>query len=173
MKEKKGFVLNVGTASILLILLVFVLAIFSVLSIQASNNEWNLAEKTGDAVQEYYEADKEAEYMLCCVDAMLHSTSIDRLEDELKKIEEKKGKKLKNLSNVQLELVKDASFSENEQEIGTLTYMIEEQEKSNLEVELAILGNRNYKIKKWKIVREAWEQDEFEEGAELWDGMTE
>lgn len=173
MKENKGFVLNVGTASILLILLVFVLSVFSVLSIQASNHEWKLAEKTGDAVQDYYEADKKAEYMLCRVDAVLHSTSIERLESELKKIEETKEKSLKGLSNVNLELVKGALFSEKEKEIGTITYSIEEQENSSLEVELTIFANRNYEIKKWKIVREAWEQDDFEEGAELWDGMTE
>ena len=42
-----------------------------------------------------------------------------------------------------------------------------------MEVELTIFANRNYKIKKWKTVRESWEQNDFEEGAELWDGMTE
>ena len=72
-----------------------------------------------------------------------------------------------------LELDKEADFSEKEKEIGTLTYSIEEQKNSSLEVELTIFSDKKYKIKKWKTVREAWEQDDFEEGAELWDGMTE
>lgn len=173
MKENKGFVLNVGTASILLILLVFVLSVFSVLSIQASNSEWKLAQKTGDSVQKYYNADQKAEYMLYRVDVILHSTGIEQLEDELKNIAEKEEKALKGLKTVNLELVKGASFSQEEKEIGTLTYSIEEEEKSSLEVELTIFANRNYKIKKWKTVRESWEQNDFEEGAELWDGMTE
>lgn len=173
MKENKGIVLNVGTASILLILLVFVMSVFSVLSIQASNNEWKLAQKTGCAVQSYYAADQKAEYMLCCVENILQNTSIEQLEDELKKIGETKEEPLNGMDNINLELVKDADFSGKGQKIGTLTYSIKEQEKSNLEVELTILANRKYEIEKWKIVREAWEQDEFEEGAELWDGMTE
>lgn len=173
MKEKKGFVLNVGTASILLIVLVFALSIFSVLSIQASNNEWKLAQKTGDAVQKYYKADQQAEYMLYLVEVVLHSTNIEQLENGIKNIEKTKGKSLKGLNNVNLELDKEADFSEKEKEIGTLTYSIEEQKNSSLEVELTIFSNKKYKIKKWKTVREAWEQDDFEEGAELWDGMTE
>ena len=47
MKERKGLVFNVGTPSILVILLVFVLCVFALMSIQASNNEKKLADKTG------------------------------------------------------------------------------------------------------------------------------
>lgn len=173
MKENKGFVLNVGTASILLVLLVFVLSVFAVLSIQASNGEWKLAQKTGKAVQDYYEADQKAEYMLCRVDTILHSTSIEQLEEVLKNIEVTEEKSLKGLEHISLELNEGASFSETDQKIGTLTYSIVEQENSSLEVELTILANRNYEIKKWKTVRKAWELNDFEEGAELWDGMTE
>ena len=46
MKERKGLLLSVGTPSILLVLLVFVLSVFALLSIRASANEQKLADKT-------------------------------------------------------------------------------------------------------------------------------
>lgn len=60
MEEKKGFSINVGASSIILILLVLSLSIFAALSIKASNNEYKLALKTAQSVQEYYEADAKA-----------------------------------------------------------------------------------------------------------------
>lgn len=60
MEEKKGLSINVGASSIILILLVLSLSIFAALSIKASNNEYKLAGKTAQSVQEYYEADARA-----------------------------------------------------------------------------------------------------------------
>lgn len=60
MEDKKGFSINVGASSIILILLVLSLSIFAALSIKASNNEYKLALKTAQSVQEYYEADAKA-----------------------------------------------------------------------------------------------------------------
>ena len=70
MEEKKGFVFNIGTPSILVILLTFVLCTFALFSIRASNSVRKLADKTGDAVQEYYLADQKAVHALAYVDSV-------------------------------------------------------------------------------------------------------
>lgn len=60
MNKGKGLHLNIGAASIILIMLVFALCTFAALSIKASNSEYKLAEKTARSVREYYEAEAEA-----------------------------------------------------------------------------------------------------------------
>lgn len=173
MKENKGLVWNVGTASILLILLVFVLSVFSVLSIRASNSEWKLAQKTGDSVKAYYEADTQAEYMLCHVDTILKNTDMRQLDESIKELEKADDTQVKGLTDVSLKLEKGASFLEGDKkEIGTLSFAIKEQENSSLKVELQLFTDRSYEVKSWKTVRKAWELDDFEDGAELWDGTV-
>lgn len=53
--------MNIGGASVILLIAVFALTVFSVLSIRASYNEKQLAERSRDAVESYYEADTRAE----------------------------------------------------------------------------------------------------------------
>lgn len=77
MKENKGLVMNVGTSSVILILLVFALSVFALLSIRASNSELQLTEKTGESIQEYYQADKEAQYALCYIKKIVEDFKVE------------------------------------------------------------------------------------------------
>lgn len=60
MRKHNELHLNIGAASIILVMLVFALCTFATLSIKASNNEYKLAKKTAQAVKEYYQAEREA-----------------------------------------------------------------------------------------------------------------
>ena len=60
MKKSDDYHMNVGGASMILLLVVFALTVFAALSVRASFHEMKLAEKTKDAVQEYYAIDKAA-----------------------------------------------------------------------------------------------------------------
>lgn len=53
--------MNVGAASVILLVTVFALTVFAVLSIRASYNEREMAGRGRDAVERYYEADARAE----------------------------------------------------------------------------------------------------------------
>lgn len=53
--------MNIGAASVILLITVFALTVFAVLSIRASYNERGMAQRGRDAVERYYEADVRAE----------------------------------------------------------------------------------------------------------------
>ena len=53
--------MNIGGASIILLIAVFGLTVFAVLSIRASYKERQMAQKNREAVEAYYEADARAE----------------------------------------------------------------------------------------------------------------
>ena len=74
MKENKGLIINVGTSSVALILLVFALSRFAILSIRASNSEVQLAKKTGESVQEYSIAESIFRSTICYI-IFLHTFS--------------------------------------------------------------------------------------------------
>lgn len=63
MKDSK-YHMNIGGASIILLIAVFALTVFAVLSIRASYNELQMAERMRDSVQEYYRANADAEQIL-------------------------------------------------------------------------------------------------------------
>lgn len=53
--------MNIGGASVILLITVFALTVFAVLSIRASYSEKQMAKRGRDAVERYYEADAKAE----------------------------------------------------------------------------------------------------------------
>lgn len=59
--KKQGYQMNIGGASILLLLVVFAMTVFAVLSMRASYHEVKMAEKTRDSIQSYYNADAKVE----------------------------------------------------------------------------------------------------------------
>ncbi len=61
MKNKNEYHMNIGGASIILLLIVFALTVFAALSVRASYHEMRLAEKNGKAVEAYYSLDSAAE----------------------------------------------------------------------------------------------------------------
>lgn len=174
MKEKKGLVFNVGTSSILVILLSFVLSVFALLSIRASNNEQILAEKTGNSVKEYYAADQKAEYALCYIDTMLKSIDVEYLEDSVAALEYSKDENLANIENVTVQLETEAVFSDDaHKEIGTVSFSCLVREDCYLNVELALYSDRSYRVNKWNTTQTTAGLYELEDGMELWDGNVE
>lgn len=169
-KENKGLILNVGTPSILLILLVFVMAVFGMLSVRASGSECALAQKTGDSVQEYYKADQKAEYVLAYVDSVLSKGEIDQLQKSLQK-KELPDRIAGSVEKIQTNLKKGAVMGEAEN-IGTVFYTVPVRKDVSLEVELDLYGDKTYRIRSWKMSEGVWEGDAFGTTVELWDGDT-
>lgn len=173
MKENKGLVMNVGTSSVILILLVFALSVFALLSIRASNSELQLTEKTGESIQEYYQADKEAQYALCYIKKIVEDFKVEELEGKLGSLKDVKDKGLANLLDITLHLQKDVIFTGKQKDrLGTIEYVIYMEEGKRLEVSLALQGDRSLLVEKWCMVKEPWTEEEFGQDAELWDGMV-
>ena len=171
MKENKELVFNVGTPSILLILLVFVLSTFAILSIQASDSEWKLAEKTGESVKTYYAADEKAEYVLCYVDAILQNTDAEYLEDGLVGMEGNAAKDIEGLENLKVNIKDRVVFEEKKKnEIAEVAYDIVVKEGTKLQVELQLFSDRSYDITSWKIKQEELGVYDLEDNIELLDG---
>ena len=110
MKERKGLLLSVGTPSILLVLLVFVLSVFALLSIRASANEQKLADKTAKSVKEYYAADAKAEYALGYIDSVLESAKISNLKTELLNMKNSNEENLKGLKDLKVTIKSSGDF---------------------------------------------------------------
>lgn len=56
-EKRKATGMQVGSASLVMVFAVLCLTIFAVLSVVTARGEWNLAEKSANAVTAYYEAD--------------------------------------------------------------------------------------------------------------------
>ena len=165
--------MNVGTSSVILILLVFALSVFALLSIRASNSELQLTEKTGESIQEYYQADKDAQYALCYIKKIVADSKIEELEGKLGSLKTVKDNKLENFLDVTLQLQKDVIFTGRQKDrLGTIEYAIYMEEGKRLEVSLALQGDRSLLVEKWCMVKEPWTEEEFGQDAELWDGTV-
>ncbi len=75
--------MNIGGASILLLITVFALTVFAVLSIRASYNEKQMAQKAREAVERYYEADARAEEAYALVAEALGAQGLRTPEEVL------------------------------------------------------------------------------------------
>jgi len=64
-KKKASFGTSMGVSSIIAILVILVLVVFSTLSITTSKADLTLSQKSSDSIKAYYEADSVAEDMLC------------------------------------------------------------------------------------------------------------
>lgn len=67
----KGFGINVGSSSILMIFVLLCLVTFSTLSLVSANADYKLTAKTVESVSGYYEADAKAELLLASIDEKL------------------------------------------------------------------------------------------------------
>lgn len=188
MKKKEGLVMNVGSASIILVLLVFVLSMFGVLSIKASNHELRLAEKLGSSVEEYYEIDALGQLVLAKVDHIItqareHNKNDVFLKETTGKVKAIEGK----LGNGKIENMVIENESRN---LKKISYEVAISEKRTLMVGLSFNERNQYTIDKWSVKQETLGQyelqeiDEMEgidlendnmetipEGGKLWDGV--
>lgn len=173
MKEKRGLIVNVGTPSILVILVVFVLAVFAILSIGASSNELKLAAKTGASVKEYYEADQKVEVSLCYLDKVLQDTEIEYLEQTLVGMEATNREDMKGLENVVVKLEKDAMFAKGKaKKIGTVSYEFLIRKDSYLNVSIALYSDRSYQVEQRNVSQTYAGSYELDDSVELWDGSV-
>lgn len=181
MNENKGLVIHIGGASIMLILLAFVLSTFAVLSIKASNNEFRLAKKTAASVQEYYEADAKAQKVLAYLDALMKSVAEEELAESLASAAQSCG--VEGISNMQ---IKNKTAIENvqEEEIDVIeddflpqtmviSYEVTIREKTKLYVELEWNEKKEPKIVLWKVKSEELEGYDMDLEENLWDGKIE
>lgn len=165
MNKHKGFNMNIGTSSIILILLVFVLAAFSVRSIKAANNELRLADKTVLSIQEYYAADAKAENIIYVLDEMMVSTEEKQWAGKIEEI------------NQQFEEMYD--FEEivmSEEEEGNIIYSFAMNigEMAKLQVKVEVTEEKKCHIIEWRTVSERTDEVyNLEEDVELWDGNVE
>ena len=159
MEKKQEFKINVGGSSIILIIVVFALAIFAVLSIKASNSDLVLAKKTRASVTAYYEADSKAETCLAQIDQILNAykgaPDSKAIQDKLSALSEKP------------ELTEETKTS------GTITYSVIMNEYATLQVELKYQlkdkAESQYKVTKWNINQQDIGDYDFN-NFEFWDG---
>lgn len=71
MKKRKGFGVNIGSSSILLIFVILCLVSFATLSIVSANADYRLGKKILARTTAYYDACNEAEKSLAAIDATL------------------------------------------------------------------------------------------------------
>lgn len=167
MEKKQEFKVNVGGSSIILIIVVFALAIFAVLSIKASNSDLVLAKKTREAIKEYYMADSQAEEYLAEIDQVLQAEKEDRTVME-------SGQKDPDLLQTRLETLSfQPVLKEEGKEQGTIAYEVTINDYATLQVELTydLSGTRDslYDIKTWKVRQEDIGEYDFTD-FEFWDG---
>lgn len=149
MKQNEKFHMNVGAATMFLIGTIFTLTIFAILSLRASYSELNMAEKTLDAVIDYYSLDSEAERVY---QEVLSASRIDKLSGE------------------QLVDFLDSDYQPEYDPITRiLTYIIPSEKQKVLEVKLQINEESKINVFSWKfhpIVDYNYEDSEIK----VWDG---
>lgn len=155
MKQKNRYHMNIGGASILLILVIFSLTIFAILSLRASYHEVKMSEKTKTSVEAYYEADAKAEEILMQV-----SEAVISQENTLDLVQ----------------LVNDLSTVENleiDESTHILTYIVSMDYNRTLEVKLQLPKKSKDKITiySWKMI--STEQGDYVDSGmeDIWDGL--
>lgn len=164
MKKNEGLIMNVGTASIILVLLVFILSMFGVLSIKASNHELRLAEKLGASVKEYYDADALGQRMLAEIDTIVQIEANNSTGDTFIENVTKKVKDVQDLIGSESILSVDVE-AENIQ-LKQISYVVAVREKAKLMVTLGFDEDNQYTIENWSVWQEAlgeYELDGLEE----------
>ena len=87
MKRKQLFGMNIGTSSILIIIVILCLICFSGLSIASASADYRLSKKLADRTTAYYNACNQAQYSLLTLSdelAALYESSADQVEYETK-----------------------------------------------------------------------------------------
>lgn len=167
MEKKNEFKVNIGGSSIILIIVVFALAIFAVLSIKASNSDLVLAKKTRTAINAYYAADSQAEEYLAEIDQVLQAGKEDLAESQA-------GTEDLSLLQTRLKALTFNPVLKAEADgTGTIFYEVTISDYATLQVELTYDLNSTrdtlYDIKTWKVKQESIGEYDFND-FEFWDG---
>jgi S-adenosylhomocysteine hydrolase len=156
MKQKNSYHMNIGGASILLVLAIFALTVFAILSLRASYHEVKMSEKTRASVQAYYEADcKAEEYYMQITEALANKEALDN---------QQLVQKLSGISNLQID---DTT--------NILTYLVSTDYNMALQVQLQLSKNSRKieKVLSWRII--SIEQGDYSSPSmeEVWNGILE
>ncbi len=159
MKKKQELKINIGGSSILLIIVVFALAIFAVLSIKASNSDLVLAKKTRTAMNQYYAGDTVAEEYLAEIDKILQSAkNTDAIRSALEKFSW------------------EPTLESQSDMLGTISYEIELNEYATLLVALTYDLKQTegslYDVTTWKVNQGSLGEYDFN-NFQFWDGTIE
>lgn len=154
MKQKNSYHINIGGASILLVLAIFSLTVFAVLSLRASYHELKMSEKTRDSVQAFYEADAKAEEYYMLITQTLMNEEILNSDQLLQKLSDIHGLEIDNTTNI-------------------MTYVVPTDFNMALQVQLKLPESLKglAKIQSWKMITK--EQGDYENSSteEVWDGI--
>lgn len=157
MKRKNSYHINIGGASILLVLAVFALTVFAILSLRASYHEVKMSEKTRNAIQDYYTADSKAEEILMQISEVVakqdSSLDITKLSEKLSIIENLKIDRSTHI----------------------LTYNVPVNYNINLEITLKLPTSTEdgVTVHSWRMI--STEQGDYNDSSmeEIWDGILE
>lgn len=155
--KKRGYQMNIGGASILLVLLVFALTVFAILSMKASYQELMRSENTRDSVERYYEADVKSEEALLSVGKIMSEAmkqtdmaEIDYLKEYIKND-------------------KTLEFDENSRVLTCLVF-VDYNKKIEMKLKIADNFSDGYEILSHKLL--VTDQGTYEdEEIEIWDGV--
>lgn len=140
--------MNIGGASILLLVTVFALTVFAVLSIRASYNERQMAQKARDAVEHYYAADAKAEEAYALV----------------KKAWEAKPKSTPEMVLAGITLPDGIAAKAQEDGIVLLAGV-----DNNRTLRVVLHLGDTCQIKEWRLLGDSY--GDYGEAADLWDGV--
>ena len=155
--KKHSYQLNIGGASILLLLVVFAMTVFAVLSMRASYHEVKMSEKTRDSVENYYLADAKTEEILMYISNVMKEANnqldvavVDYFKNEISSKEE-------------------LTFDET---TGILTCVVPVDYNKNLETNIIISKDsaRDYEVVSSKMIVHEM-QDYDNDLLEIWDGV--
>lgn len=90
MNSKKRYGLNIGTSSLLIIIVILCLVCFSALSITSANADYRLSKRLADRTTAYYDACNQAQSSLCMISGILEnlyqeSSSKEDYENKIKR----------------------------------------------------------------------------------------
>jgi hypothetical protein len=154
MKQKSSYHMNIGGASILLVLAIFALTVFAILSLRASYHELKMSEKTRDSVQAYYEADAKAEEYYMQITQTLASEESLTTDQLIEKLSDINGLQIDDTTNI-------------------MTYVVPTDYNMVLRVQLELPKSFQglAKIQSWRMITS--EQGDYDASSteEIWDGI--
>ena len=154
MQGKEESRLSVGGASIILVIVVFALVIFAVLSIKASNSDLLLSKRTRETAIQYYKADERATEILKCIDERLITASLDGSDEK-----------------EDIEMAEEITYSKDSMNTGEIQYKVYMNEFASLVVKLSydLQTKERYQVLEWKVEQKELGEYSFNE-FEYWDG---
>lgn len=149
--DKSGFRMNIGGASIILLLMVFALSVFAILSIRASYNEVSLTKQSRESKLKYFQADTRAEEILQSID------------EKLKELFDADTMSVEGLQTALADIPEINEIAD----LDGISYQVTMDEERSILVELKLHPSqkKRYTIAKWQMVvkeQEGYSEDTFE-----------